>query len=186
MEDVVWHGSIWLKEQDMEASWSLLAQRFDAWFFSSTIFSVDGHSPKSIFSRANPLASNCWRFTAASYSRRSRDLFRLSFDRAALASTASWFTLRYLVLPRFKVGTQSLLNRSHAASGLPDSKCLPQTLSIFSTFFHCISSRLIAKIRFSRLSLLFFGFFSLFINNRRQPEELYIAVSFLLLLNNLQ
>ena len=122
------------------------------------------------------LCENCWRLKAASYSRRSSDLFRLSFDRAALASTASWFIFRHLVIPRFKVGTQSLLNLSHAAAGLPDSKCLPQTLSFFSTFFHCISSRLIAKIHLSRLSAQFFSFFSLLINNRRYPEETYSRV----------
>ena len=121
----------------MESSWSQLEHRFDAWVSFSTVSSVDGPSPKSIFSRASPLASDSWRLTAASYSRLLAHIFRLSFDRAALASTASWFTLRFSVLPRFKVLTQSLINLSHAAAGLPDSKCLPQTLSFFSTFFHC-------------------------------------------------
>ena len=153
----------------MESSWSQLEHRFDAWVSFSTVSSVDGPSPKSIFSRASPLASDSWRLTAASYSRLFAHIFRLSFDRAALASTASWFTLRFSVLPRFKVRTQSLINLSHAAAGLPDSKCLPQTLSFFSTFFHCDLS---PKSTFL-VSAQFFSFFSLFINNRRYLEEPY-------------
>ena len=109
------HGSVWLTEQETESSWSQLVHRFDDWFSSSTVSSVDEPSPKSIFSRANPLASNCWHLTAA-YSRHSRGIFCLFLNQAALTSMASWSTLQYLVLPRFKVGTQSLLNLSRSSA----------------------------------------------------------------------
>lgn len=170
------HGSVWLTEQETESSWSQLEHRFDDWFSSSTVSSVDEPSPKSIFSRANPLASNCWHLTAA-YSRHSRGLFCLFLNQAALTSMASWSTLQYLVLPRFKVGTQSLLNlsRSSALSSwlkMPsaDSFVLQYILSLYivATYYQ--------NTPFSSLSAQFFSFFSLFINNRRYPEKPYSHV----------
>ena len=120
---------------------------------ASEVFKLSISEAKS--ARGTPGSFNFCSFSKRSCSSNSACRFRLSFDLSAQASWASFCSLRLtnLLWPKLRVGTQSILCRSHKGAAVPEWKCWSQTLSLFK-IFSVRSSRLIAEIHRRLRSML--------------------------------
>ena len=162
--------------QDMESSWSQLEHRFDAWVSFYTVSLEDGPSPKSIFLRANPLASN---------SAFNSSLILEAFKRSLLyllwsgSSRFDGFMIYFAIFSFTKIqGRHPVVIKSIPCCCQSSWLKMPSTNSF--VFQYILPLYIVTTYRqnltFPSLSAQFFSFFSLFINNRRYPEEPYSRV----------
>ena len=162
--------------QDMESSWSQLEHRFDAWVSFYTVSLEDGPSPKSIFLRANPLASN---------SAFNSSLILEAFKRSLLyllwsgSSRFDGFMIYFAIFSFTKIqGRHPVVIKSIPCCCQSSWLKMPSTNSFVLQYILplYIVTTYRQNLTFPSLSAQFFSFFSLFINNRRYPEEPYSRV----------
>ena len=162
--------------QDMESSWSQLEHRFDAWVSFYTVSLEDGPSPKSIFLRANPLAS-----TSAFNSSLILEAFKRSLLSLLWSGSSRFdgFMIYFAIFSFTKIqGRHPVVIKSIPCYCQSSWLKMPSTNSFVLQYilplYIVTTYRL--KLTFPSLSAQFFSFFSLFINNRRYPEEPYSRV----------